>query len=340
MHSEALFAALFCSLLTLGGVAAEHTNPAAQPQGRLLVVNKGNHTLGIIDPVGRKQVASIDVEEITGHEVAASPDGRRAFVPIFGSGGVGSPGTDGRFIRVIDLMEKRIIASVDLGRGLRPHEAVFGPQDGLLYVTTEIDNSISVIDPDNLKVVGRIPTGQEHSHMLALTRDGRLAVTANVGPGSVSVLDVKARKELAVIPVADAVQRISISMDDRWVFTSDQRKPRLAVIDLEGRKLHRWADLPGTGYGSAPTPDGRFLLVALPRLGQVAFLDLQDMKVTETVQVPRAPQEILVRPDGAVAYISCDASGQVAELDLAKRKVAALIEAGPGADGLAWAPGN
>jgi hypothetical protein len=47
---------------------------------------------------------------------------------------------------------------------------------------------------------------------------------------------------------------------------------------------------------------------------------------------------VLIRPDGKAAYVSCDASGQVAEIGLADWKVARLIDAGRGADGLAWAP--
>ena len=44
-----------------------------------------------------------------------------------------------------------------------------------------------------------------------------------------------------------------------------------------------------------------------------------------------------MRPDGRVAYVSCDASHQVAVIDLEHGKVDRLIEAGPLADGLAWA---
>jgi hypothetical protein len=41
--------------------------------------------------------------------------------------------------------------------------------------------------------------------------------------------------------------------------------------------------------------------------------------------------------DGLMAYVSCDASHQMAEIDLKEWKVGRLIEAGPAADGLAWA---
>ncbi len=49
---------------------------------RLLVANKGDQTLSIVDPGTNKQVAVVAEHGITGHEVVASIDGRRAFVPL------------------------------------------------------------------------------------------------------------------------------------------------------------------------------------------------------------------------------------------------------------------
>ncbi|HTL56383.1 MAG TPA: cytochrome D1 domain-containing protein [Candidatus Limnocylindrales bacterium] len=306
-------------------------------KGFLLVANKGDHTLGIIDPESCRQVATIEEDGITGHEVAASVDGRRAFVPIYGNSGVGHAGTDGRLMRVIDLEQRKIVGTVDFGKGVRPHCAVVNPKTGLLYITTELDNSVTVIDPQTLKIIGTIPTSQPEAHMLAVTRDGRRGYTANVGPGTVSALDLEAKKVIAVIPISATTQRISLSVDDRWVFTSDQTKPQLAVIDTASNKVKGWVAMSGTGYGTAPTPNGRWLVVALPGVNKVAAVDLDSMKVAHEIDVPKAPQEVLVRPDGAVAYVSCDASKQVAVIDLQNWKVDKLIDAGPGADGLAWA---
>ena len=315
--------------------AAEHS-----AAGMLLVANKGDQTLGLIDLVAGQMIATVPEDGVTGHEVVASRDGKRAFVPIYGNSGVGGQGTDGQLIRVIDLKKRAVVGTVDLGKGMRPHCAVIGPKNGLLYVTTEIENSVTVIDPQTLQVVGTIPTGQPQSHMLAITSDGRRGFTANVAPGTVSVLDLAAQKLLAVIPVCKTTQRISLSVDDRWVFTSDQQQPRLAVIDARTNGVSQWIELPGTGYGSAPTPDGRWLVIAIPRANQVAVIDLAAMKVAHTLDVPRAPQEVLIRPDGGEAYVSCDASKQIAVMDTKTWTVKKLIDAGPTADGLAWANGN
>jgi len=330
-----------CLLGMLASVAQPTASAAeasvAGSTGLLLVANKGDQTLGIIDPSSGRQIATVPEDGVTGHEVAASPDGKRAFVPIYGNSGVGHAGTDGSLLRVIDLAKRAIVGTVDFGKGVRPHCAVFGPKNGLLYVTTELENAVTVIDPATLKIVTTIPTGQTESHMLAITRDGRRGYTANVGPGTVSVLDLEARKVLEIIPISHSTQRIALSPDDRWVFTADQTKPQLAVIDAATNKVKQWVTLPGIGYGTAATQDGRWLLVALIGMNKVGAVNLETMKVEHTVDVPRAPQEVAVRPDGAVAYVSCDASRQVAVLDLKDWKVEKLIDAGRGADGLAWA---
>lgn len=303
----------------------------------LLVANKGAHTLGIVDPAAGQQLATVPEGGITGHEVAASPDGRTAYVPIYGNSGVGKPGTDGANMVVIDVASRKVTGNVDFGHGVRPHCAVFGPKNGLLYVTTELDKTISIIDPATLKIVGTVPTDQPESHMFAISSDGHRGYTANVGPGTVSVLDLDAKKTVDVIHISHETQRISISPDDRLVFTSDQTKPRLAVIDTATNKVKTWVPLPGTGYGTASTPDGRSLLVCIPNKNQVAVVDLNSMKVAQTIDVPKSPQEVLVRPDGKMAYVSCDASHQVAAIDIAEWKVDKLIDAGAGTDGLAWA---
>ncbi len=244
----------------------------------LLVANQHDQSLSLIDPGAGKEVTTVPVDGVTGHEVAASPDGKTAYVPIYGDSGVGRPGTDGTKMSVIDLASRKVVHTVDFGHGVRPHCAIYDRNSGMLYVTTELDKTVSIIDPKTLKIVGTVPTGQEQSHMLALSRDGSKGYTANVGPGTVSVLDMKARKTLAIIPISKSTQRIAISPDDSMVFTADQTKPQLAVIDTATNKVKTWVPLPGVGYGTAPTPDGRWLLVALRTSKQVAVVDLKTMQ--------------------------------------------------------------
>jgi YVTN family beta-propeller protein len=308
--------------------------------GRLLVAQKGDKSLAIVDPAAGSVLASVEEGGTTGHEVAGSPDGRLAIVPVYGNSGVGKPGTDGQNIVVIDIAAQKIVGNIQFDHGVRPHCPVFGPKDGLLYVTTELDHSITIIDPKTWKVVGSIPTGQPESHMFTISHDGLRGYTANVGPGTVSVLDIKARKTLAVIPVSGQTQRITISNDDRWVFTADQTKPQMAVIDTATNSVKTWVPLSGLGYGAAVTKDGKWLLMPIPAKNVVDVVDLATMKVAHSVAVGADPQEVLAGPGGKVAYVSCLGANRVDEIDLATWKVARSFATGKGTDGLGWAAGH
>ena len=147
--------------------------PETPVKPMLVAANQGDRDVSIIDPVAAKQLATVPEGGITGHEVATSPDGRTAYVPIYGSSGVGKPGTDGHEMVVIDIPSRTVTGKVDFGHGVRPHCPVYDRASGMLYVTTELDQTVTIIDPKTLKIVGTVPTGQKESHMLVISRDGQ-----------------------------------------------------------------------------------------------------------------------------------------------------------------------
>ena len=171
--------------------------------------------------------------------------------------------------------------------------------------------------------------------MLVISPDGRRAYTANVGAGSVSVLDLAKRSLLMTIPVAKMVQRIAISPDGKQVFTHDQDAPRIAMIDTATNKVVNWIDVPTPVYASEPTPDGRWL-VTLDRGGNAYVLDLRSMTVAHRLRISDGASEILIRPGGDIAYLSGTGSGKIDVLDLHTWNLQKPIELTPGVDGMAW----
>src|SRR5207237_4471944 len=103
--------------------------PAPPASGLLVVANQKEHTLLLVDPDNRRELAKI-VVGVNGHEVMASKDGRFAYVPIYGNSGVGRPGTDGSTIDVIDLQESKLAATIDLGKPWRLDLAECAPDGG------------------------------------------------------------------------------------------------------------------------------------------------------------------------------------------------------------------
>src|SRR5580658_2384509 len=95
----------------------------------LLVANQGDSTTSLIDATTGKLLAAVpdNTPGVHGHEVAASADGRFAFVPIYGSTGVGKPGIDGHEMLVIDIPARKVVGHVEFGHGVRPHMALLDP---------------------------------------------------------------------------------------------------------------------------------------------------------------------------------------------------------------------
>ncbi len=320
------------SLIALFVVTLGRSRPVAR--GLLVVANQFEHTALLVDPETRREVAKV-VVGVNGHEVAVSKDGRFAYIPIYGNAGVGKPGTDGTSIDVVDIRERKLAYTIDLGKPLRPHEPAIGP-DGRLYVTAELSQSLDVIDPATHKVIAENPTGQPESHMFVITPDGSRAYTANVHAGTVSVLDLVQHSLITTIPVSKIVQRIAIQPNGRYVFTHDQAAPRIAVIDTSTNKVSSWIDLPESAYSSEPTPDGRWL-VAAGLKGHIFVIDLQAGKLAKTFDAPTALGKVLIRPDGGVAYVSFLTAGKIEVLDLHTWQIEPSIDLTPGVDGMAWA---
>lgn len=324
---------LCCALLPLAGLAV-HTH-AASNSGFLVVANQGDHTTLLVDVARNRAISSVTVG-VNGHELAVSPDGRFAYVPIYGNSGVGRPGTDGSTIDIVDLHEHKLAGTINLGKPVRPHCARFGP-NGLLYVTAELADSVYAIDVNSRKVVAEIPTGARESHMMVLSPDGRRAYTANVSPGSVSVLDLEEHSLVAVLGIAPTVQRISISRDGRYVFTHDQTAPRIAMIDTQSNEVVRWIPVPAVVYSSIVAPDNRTLIANSPA-GKLFVVDIVTGNVQDSIDIPKAIGEIALTPDGRMAYVSCPQAGTIESIDFETGKHTGTIKLTKGADGLAWIP--
>src|SRR5579885_975450 len=310
---------LYCALLLLVSLAV-HAR-AASSSGFLVVANQGDHTALVVDIARNRTIGSVTVG-VNGHELAVSPDGRFAYVPIYGNSGVGRPGTDG--------------STIDLGKPVRPHCARFGP-NGLLYVTAELADSVYAIDINSRKVVAEIPTGARESHMMVLSPDGRRAYSANVGAGSVSVLDLENHSLVTVLGIAPTIQRISISPDGRYIFTHDQTAPRIAMVDTRANEVVRWIPVPAIVYSSAVAPDNRTLVANSPS-GKLFVLDIVTGNVQDSIDIPKAVGEIALTPDGRMAYVSCPQAGTIESVDLETGTHTGTILLSKGADGLAWVP--
>lgn len=233
----------------------------------LLVANKSDDTVDVVDLASGESRAMLPTGHAP-HEIAVSPDGMTAVVSNYGDRT--QPGSS---LTVVDLDRLAVTRTVDLRSHTRPHGLAWLPS-GKLVVTTEGSAHLLVVDPYAGTIEMEIETGQEISHMVAVTPDGRRAFVANIGSGSVTVVDLVAGEKLADIGTGEGAEGVAITPDGREAWVGNRASDTLAVIDTETLEIVQQVPCPGFPIRVAITPDGSRALVSAARSGEIVVFDV------------------------------------------------------------------
>ena len=131
----------------------------------------------------------------------------------------------------------------------------------MIYVTSELKESILIIDPKTRQIVGTIPTGSNTTHVFSLSADEQRIFTSNVGGRTLSVLDVPGRTLIKTIPTDSSNQRMAISPDQKLFVTNLGQERKVAVYNTSDGTPAFSVELDGGPFVSRFSPDGRFLYV-------------------------------------------------------------------------------
>ncbi|MBV9611776.1 MAG: hypothetical protein JO091_04860 [Acidobacteriaceae bacterium] len=252
------------------------------------------------------------------HEAAFSLDGRYAYVPVYGSSGVGKPGTDEHVIHLIRTSDCKEVGSLDTGDYKRPHGIAVG-QSGTVYVTAEIAESLLLIDPGERRIVAHIPTGSRTSHMIALGRDEKKIYVSNVQSKTVSVLDVLKRQLAETVQTGAENQRMALSPDERWFVTSLGPERKIAFYRTADNQLDFTIAVDGNPFVAKFSADGKYLYDAGHRNGQIVAwkIDIANRKAVSTLtgELGHDAGSLEVNPFNHDVYISDQATDKISEID-------------------------
>jgi YVTN family beta-propeller protein len=329
-HAVATAVAIFALLLCTAATHAQAQAPTPSPA--LLVLDKAENSLAIVDPATQKVVARIPTGEGP-HEIAASADGKLAVVTNYGAK------DPGHSLSVIDLAAQEEIHRVDLGPLGRPHGIIAA--DGEFYFTAELNKLIARYDPATNKVDWLLGVGQNRTHMVVRTKYLNEFFTSNVDSGTVTAIekssDPSGWKETN-IAVGKAVEGIDISPDDKEVWVANAGDGTVSIIETATSKVIQTFDARTKHANRLKfTPDGKLTLVSDPATGELVIVDTATRAITKMLDVGKGPGGILIVPDGSRAYVALAGENAVAVIDLHTLEVSGKIPTGQGPDGLAWA---
>jgi YVTN family beta-propeller protein len=323
-----LMTALLGMVATLGRV------PAAQrASARLLVLNKDDANLAIVDPATGDVLGRVPVGQGP-HELVTSTDGKLAFASNYGTGPA-----PGHTISMIDIAAQKEVRRIDVAPLSRPHGLAF--LNGKLYFTAEADKKVARYDPARDRMEWQFETGQTTTHMVLATRDAMNVYTSNIGSDSVSAIEQGANGvwTQTVIRVGKGPEGIDLSPNGLEIWSAHSRDGGVSVIDTRTRKVVQTIAI-GTKRSNRIklTPDGKFALVSDIDTGEVVVLDAPARKVIAHIPVGKSPEGILMPPAGGMAYVAVNGDNFVAVIDLKTWQVTKKIQTGIGPDGMAWIP--
>lgn len=315
--------------------AAAGCNAQSSIHSSLLALSKADHTLAIVDPVTLKVLARVPVG-VDPHEVIASSDGRTAYVSIYGGGSLHT-------LNVIDLIAKKPLFNIDTRPLFGPHGITF--VNGKVWFTAEGSKAVGRYDPSTGKLDWCMGTGQDRTHMIYVSSNGKKVYTTNVSSGTASILEntmipgTRPRENWiqTIVPTERGSEGFDVSHDssELWTVSSEGI---IFIIDLQTKKLSSKIDAKILGANRLKfTPDGKMVFISSLQTGDLAIYDAKTHQEIKRMNIGHGAAGILMDPNGSRAFIACSADSYVAVIDLRTLEVTSHINVGGQPDGLAWA---
>src|SRR5882757_1152280 len=348
---------------------------AQTPSPALLVLEKSDNSLAIVDPANLQIVARVPAGPDP-HEIVASADGKLAYISNYGG-----PDSALSTISVIDLASRKALSPINLGTLRSAHGLVFA--GGKLYFTAETNKVVGRYDPVAQSVDWVLGTGQDRTHMVAVSGSIDRIVTSNVSSGTISVIEQVSpptggfgptsgsngppasappaggpppgmgtppsgpRKTWRVTNVAagHGVEGFDVSPDGNEIWAANAQDATVSIIETASKRVTQTLPISLRGANRLKfTPDGRRVLIAGGGGGaagnSLIVMDAATRKEVKQLNLGGGAAGIVIVPDGSRAYVAVSGKDKVAVVDMKSLEVTGYVSTGKQPDGLAWVQRN
>jgi YVTN family beta-propeller protein len=307
----------------------------------LLVAAASAQTLLVLNKEGNVAIVDAKTQTVLGrgstgdgpHEVVATTDGKLAIASNYGTAQA-----PGHTLSVIDIASRKEIRRVDIAPLERPH-GLFAA-DGKVYFTAEQNKIIARYDPATNRVDWSLGTGQDGTHMIALSKDRNLIFTSNIRSGTVTIFDRAGTPpdwRATVVKVGPGAEGFDVSPDEKQLWAANAGDGTVSIVDVSKRETVETFSVGAKRSNRLKfTPNGKTVLISDVTSGEVIAVDVASRKVVKRLNAGRGVTGLLVAPDGSKAYAAATTENWVAVIDLKTLEVSGKIASGTGPDGMDW----
>ena len=181
---------------------------------------------------------------------------------------------------------------------------------GRIYVSNQVDNTVSVIDGATHKSVATVRVGVSPAGMV-VSPDGRFVYLANTGSSTVSVLntDNNTVAKTIALPRGSRPIGVALSPSGRYLYTADGGADRVSVLDTRRERVVTSVRVGTQPLGVAVAPDGQTIYAANSGSGDVSLIDARTNRVVRAIPTGRFPSGVAVTRNGASLYVTNELSG-------------------------------
>ncbi len=226
-------------------------------------------------------------------------------------------------VTVLDVVNVRLDREVPVGPN--PVAVAPSPTRNEVYVVNSGSGAnmgfVSIINAENNSVAANI---QVHRRPVSIDVDasGERAYVANAGSNTISVLDLKARREIAAIGAGEEPVQAEPSPDGKTVVVPNRRGNSVSLVDPAMRGVRAYfTGCPGAS-DAVVLPDSSKAFVACSDGHQVMAIALakpeahpaQPDRLEAMLDVGRGPVQLALKPDGGELFVSNSQSNSISEV--------------------------
>lgn len=316
-------------------------------QGELLVGNKRDDTVWRLSLEDGRRLGEV-ASGAGPHEIAVAADGRSAVVTGYGHQ------QPGNTLSVLDPARNTRLRDIDLGEHGRPHGIRVLP-DGSALVTTEQSRALLRVDIAGGRVLQAIDVGEGLGHMVAISRDGKLAYVSKIVAGTVARIDVAAGGKTHEVAAGKGAEGIEVAPDGT-VWVTNRAEDTVTVHDPDTLETRATLESKGFPIRVVFTPDGRHALVSNATAGTLSVFDAASRDTVATVSLKpegeafrdtllgkdALPIGVIADPVRPRAYVAISGANRIAVVDTQAWRVIDYWDTGnePDALGIMTAAGE
>lgn len=271
-----------------------NTMPIGQSPAGVAVKSDGSTVYVTGDNSGMISVISTATNTITGtisvtpnpSIMAISRDGSRVYVSD----------VKANLISIISTATNTVTGSIKTDS---PVHMVLSPDGNTLYAINENPGTVTAINLADYSVIsttqlfGPFMTTSALVGDITISPDGKILYISiegsNVNSGTVLVYDVQAKKALALVPVGEAPNSLSLNADGSLLYVSVQFGKTISIIKTSTNKVITTIPIPGQPGGMTLSPGGDRLYVEDFISNTLIAINTADNSIESTTPIGQNP---------------------------------------------------